>query len=390
MKVVIVGCGQRGFGYAKYLHRAQTRFRMLSAWNLAGVCDPVVENTQRVQAWWKEHTQQDLEAWRNPVDIAGVAAEPQALWLVCTPDETHFELARLALKRRLRHVVLEKPVVTQPEQWAALCRWNTRARPTVFHVPYVLRFVPVFQAARLRVGELGHLRTAELELGLTPEHTASFLRRVWHEPLDCLTRFVSTKLCHDLDLLMWVTGRSRVRVLGASYVPWAVRHLAPFERGCLLCPASRCAFRGSGRYFVKPRYECVLGQDFFETVRVDLTLEGAENAPNTPPLRVTLRVQGHAARSNRELVILGTRGRLRCVMDECLLERQDEEGRMLDTSRHEPRDRTGHQFGDVMFLQAVTESVQGDRNQGIGLEHLSEQLRAARDIQRLLRRSQKE
>ncbi|WP_324273291.1 Gfo/Idh/MocA family oxidoreductase [Blastococcus brunescens] len=76
---------------------------------------------------------------------------------ICTPNDTHATLARLALEAG-KHVVCEKPLATDPAEASALAELASAAN-VVAAVPFVYRFYPTVRHARAMVarGEAGTL-----------------------------------------------------------------------------------------------------------------------------------------------------------------------------------------------------------------------------------------
>lgn len=76
---------------------------------------------------------------------------------VCTPNDTHYDLAMAAI-RAGKAVICEKPLATSPERAAELAQAARRAG-TVTAVPFVYRFYPAVREARYRIasGEAGEL-----------------------------------------------------------------------------------------------------------------------------------------------------------------------------------------------------------------------------------------
>jgi predicted dehydrogenase len=76
---------------------------------------------------------------------------------VCTPNDTHYDLAMAAM-RAGKAVICEKPLATSPERAAELAQAARRAG-SVTAVPFVYRFYPAVREARYRIaaGEAGAL-----------------------------------------------------------------------------------------------------------------------------------------------------------------------------------------------------------------------------------------
>jgi predicted dehydrogenase len=98
---------------------------------------------------------QELRAGRADSAEALATADDVDVLHVCTPNDSHADLAVLAL-RHGKHVVLEKPVAATPEGAAAVAEAAAETGGLVA-IPFVYRYHPMARQARelVRRGELG-------------------------------------------------------------------------------------------------------------------------------------------------------------------------------------------------------------------------------------------
>lgn len=156
----------------------------------------------------------NLPEARTGADFGAALEDPaiDAVFIVL-PDHLH----RLAAEQAFRagkHVFLEKPIATTPDDGKAIvAAWMASGR--VLQLGFVLRWAPFYQAIRnvIRQGQLGPIRLISLSEQLSVAHGASFLRR-WHADVHQSGGLIVHKSCHDLDLVCWLL-ESRPRVVGS-------------------------------------------------------------------------------------------------------------------------------------------------------------------------------
>ena len=146
---------------------------------------------------------------------------------ICTPDDMHYRPAMLALERGY-DVLLEKPVAQTYQQCLDIVR-QARELNRVAGVCHVLRYHPYFKKFREVVADktLGELITVNhIESVGIERMTHSFVRGLWRKESETNPMILS-KACHDLDLLVWLTGRKCLRVSSYGSLKWFRAEHAP-------------------------------------------------------------------------------------------------------------------------------------------------------------------
>lgn len=146
---------------------------------------------------------------------------------ICTPDHLHYEPTLLALERGY-DVLLEKPIA---QTWQECVDIVGRAEELhrIVGVCHVLRYHPYFKKFREVVtdrslGELisvNHIEAVGIE-----RMTHAFVRGLWRKESETNPMILS-KACHDLDLLVWLTGRKCLRVSSYGSLKWFRSENAP-------------------------------------------------------------------------------------------------------------------------------------------------------------------
>lgn len=327
----IVGCGQRGTGYARVLSRLQCGIQPLA---LVGVYDTVRSKATSLQsraAEWGLNTrvfdtsEELCKAMKERKDVVPI---------VCTPDERHiFDLQ--VFGRCARLCILEKPVVQNAAELHTLRRLLTTVS---VHVPYVLRYSRLWKTARSVLDSKPRPRSVELVLRLTPEHTASFVRRTTTG--SSLARFVRTKLCHDVDLLMWLTGSATEPRPVVTCGTGLMKNSDPPEllgASCTSCPVSGCLYRYQGHYGVGDT--CVVGHTFFDHLWISGFFRN-----RTP---YSIHVEFHCSQGGRELRVHQADGTTLCV--DSVRNTVHEGGQLMATGGSQGF----HNGGDLTFVHEV-------------------------------------
>jgi len=141
-----------------------------------------------------------------------LASETPEAVVVATQDRDHTEPALAAL-RAGAHVLLEKPMAhtaTDCVQLAAAAATHDR----VLRICHVLRHTPLFLRLKelLDTDAIGDLVTVAWRENVSFWHMAhSYVRGHWAER-DRSAPMLLAKCCHDLDLILWLTGRSVQRL----------------------------------------------------------------------------------------------------------------------------------------------------------------------------------
>ena len=268
MKFVLIGAGQRGMIYARY---AREKGRAIAA-----VAEPdavkrrIAGEELGVPPEYRFETGSELLAQPKLGDAA----------IIATMDRDHFHEAIPALEKGY-HLLLEKPISPVPEETLAIEETAVRTGRHVT-VCHVLRYSPFFRALKDAVtsGKIGKVITIQHNENIGNFHMAhSFVRGNWRN--DQLTSpIIMQKSCHDLDILLWLTGAHCKKVAAFGSLTYFKESNAPAGSTdrCLDCPvAATC------RFDARKAYLPTLGSWPTEVVCLEQTEEALMEALKTSP-----------------------------------------------------------------------------------------------------------
>jgi len=200
MKVIILGCGGRGRTYANYLKENNVE--------IAAAADPLEDKLLQFGADFGIPRERLYTNWLDALEHTEAVALINA-----TPDRVHYETGMESLRRGY-HVLLEKPISpidTECTELAALAE----EKGLLLMVCHVLRYAPFFEKLKevLESQVLGRLVHAELTENVAYWHYAhSFVRGVFRNET-ISSPFILAKSCHDLDLIVYLTGKKCLSVM---------------------------------------------------------------------------------------------------------------------------------------------------------------------------------
>ena len=228
VSVVIIGAGERGAGYARWVQRHPDRALAV------GVAEPDEVRRARCAAGHGIPARNVAADWR---DLAGRARFADAV-LICTQDRMHAEPAE-AFAAAGYHILLEKPMA--PDE--AGCRRIVAAvekAGVMLAVGHVMRYTPYTRAVKqvVRSGQLGDIMSVEHLEPVGFWHQAhSYVRGNWRRA-DLAASMLLAKSCHDLDWLAYILGRAPLRVASfgsLTHFTAANRPAGAADR-CVACP----------------------------------------------------------------------------------------------------------------------------------------------------------
>ncbi len=241
-KVLLIGAGSRGYGYATLVKQMSDRYRIVA------VADPIEERRLTVG---REH---DLPAARCVADWRELLAEPKLadVAFICTSDREH-EAPALAAIERGYDILLEKPIAPTPEACVRITE-AAKARGVQILVCHVLRFTPFYRRLKQlitegRIGEVQAVTQIERVGMLHQSH--SFVRGSYGNSARASTMLLQ-KSCHDLDILQWLIDKPCLRVQSFGSLRYFTEENAPAgapERCIDGCPvADTCPFNANVLY----------------------------------------------------------------------------------------------------------------------------------------------
>ncbi len=374
VEAVVVGGGIRGrFTYGAYALAHPDRLRVVA------VAEP---NEARRAAMAAEHRlapARALRDWRELLERPALA--PVAI--VATGDSLHVAPALAALARGY-HLLLEKPIALDAADCIRVVESAERAG-RLLQIAHPLRYTAFYRRVHEIVssGALGRPLAFDLKEHVAHWHmTHSYVRGKFRNR-EVAAPLLLAKACHDLDLLLWLSGRSPLRVASFGSLAHFRAERAPAgapERCTDGCPVQADCPHDAAQFYLAPDEALArlwpwadLGLDPSREAR-RLALESGpygrcvyhcdNDVVDHQVLAIELEdgatasftVQGLATHERRTLRVSGSRGELRGVLQEGLLEvtrhgsshteRQRIEGSLL-----------GHFGGDDGLLDHFTDRV---------------------------------
>ena len=268
MKFVLIGAGQRGMIYAKYAHEM--------GHEIVAVAE-------------KDETKREIAGDMFSIPAEYRYAEGQELLdqprlgdaaIIATMDRDHFREAVPAMEKGY-HLLLEKPISPDPEETLTIERTAeiTGRHVTVCHV---LRYSPFFRALRKAVtdGKIGRVITIQHNENIGNFHIAhSFVRGNWRRS-DLASPLVMQKSCHDMDLLVWLTGSRCESIASFGDLTYFKAENAPdgaTERCC------ECPLKESCRFSAYRCYLPIAGNWPATVLTEDQSGEGLRKAIESGP-----------------------------------------------------------------------------------------------------------
>ena len=243
--VVAIGAGNRMNAYAE-LHPREMR--------VVAVVEPNRIRRTQLAIKCRVEGRNCFESWEEFLRQEKMA---DAVF-ICTPDHMHYEPAMLALERGY-DVLLEKPIAQTLEECMAIVS-RAHELQRVVGVCHVLRYHPYFKKFREVVacqslGELisvNHVEAVGIE-----RMTHAFVRGLWRKESETNPMILS-KACHDLDLLVWLTGRKCLAVSSYGSLKWFRAEHAPWGSslrctdGCAV--EQECPYSALELYYRRKRW----------------------------------------------------------------------------------------------------------------------------------------
>ena len=235
LRIGVLGAGHLGKIHLKCI-------KQISKYQLVGFYDADAENAAKVEKELEVKSFEGSDELIDQVDVVDIV----------TPTLSHFDCASRSL-RKFRHVFIEKPIVTTPEEALGLIKLAAEADVKV-QVGHVERFNPAFIAAAPFIDNPMFIETHRL---------AQFNPRGTDVPV------ILDLMIHDLDIVLSVvkSGIRKVSASGVSVVsdtPDIANARIEFDNGCVAnLTASRISMKNmrKSRFFQRDAYIAV---DFLE------------------------------------------------------------------------------------------------------------------------------
>ena len=206
----------------------------------------------------------------DPMELIRTVPEADAL-IVASMDRDHYAHAMAGLDRGW-HLLLEKPISPDPLECLKISRKATEMGLSVT-VCHVLRYSPFFVRLKeiLDSGQLGKIICIDHTENVGNFHIAhSFVRGNWRNS-DLASPIIMQKSCHDLDILLWLTGKSAVQISSFGSLTYFRPENAP-EGSAERC--LDCAVADECRFDARKAYLPVIGSWPADVLTQDQTVEG--------------------------------------------------------------------------------------------------------------------
>ena len=375
MNFVLLGAGQRGMLYARYIHE---------------------KGHAVVAVAEKDQVKLDIARQAFGVPQERCFADARALLdqpcmgdaaIIATMDRDHFSQAIPALEKGY-HLLLEKPISPVPEEVLAI-EEKAKEKNKQVVVCHVLRYSPFFREIKkqLDAGAIGRIMTVQHNENIGNFHMAhSFVRGNWRRS-DTASPIIMQKSCHDMDLLVWLVGSACRQVASFGSLSYFKPENAPAGA------AARCAdcpHRDTCRFSAYKAYLPVMGGWPASVLTENQTEEGLREAIRTGPygrcvyqcdntvcdhqvtvlefengVTATFNLSGFSNRIARTLKIMGEDGELRAneYTNEIEITRFASNG--VDRSEsvviHPNMTSTGHGGGDGGIVEDFLALLEGRR-----------------------------
>ena len=233
MKYILIGAGSRGMTYAQWAvnHNIQ----------IAAIAEL---RPDRLKDAAKKLNVPEEMCFLDGAELLKLGKIADAA-IICTMDRDHYGHVMQALDCGY-DILLEKPISPDPRECIEI-EEKANALGRSITVCHVLRYTNFFGTLKdiIDSGELGKVVAIKHSENIGNYHMAhSFVRGNWRN--DTLSSpIIMQKSCHDLDILLWLTGSHCTKVAAFGSLSYFKESNAPAGSAarCLECPvAENCRF----------------------------------------------------------------------------------------------------------------------------------------------------
>lgn len=247
----LIGYGQRGKFYLDCLSGYENA-------ELRGVCDI---NREKLELAKKNYGLKDEDCYDNEEDFFR-RGKISDLLIIASMDGDHYRQAVRALKLGY-HLLLEKPIAKTERECVEIAKLAKELDRKVY-VCHVLRYAPLYTKIKemLDGGEFGEVVSISATEHVGWWHQAhSYVRGNWRR--NDIMPMIVAKCCHDLDLLVWLTGKDCKSVSSFGSLKYYKREYAPDGSAdyCYKCKyKDECVYNGIKFYQKYPAFAFASGQ----------------------------------------------------------------------------------------------------------------------------------
>ena len=268
MKYILIGAGSRGMIYAQWAvnHNIQ----------IAAIAEL---RPDRLKDAAKKLNVPEEMCFLDGAELLKLGKIADAA-IICTMDRDHYGHVMQALDCGY-DILLEKPISPDPRECIEI-EEKANALGRSITVCHVLRYTNFFGTLKeiIDSGELGKVVAIKHSENIGNYHMAhSFVRGNWRN--DTLSSpIIMQKSCHDLDILLWLTGSHCTKVAAFGSLSYFKERNAPTGSAarCLECPVAE-----SCRFDARKVYIPTLGGWPADIVCLEQTEEALLEALKTSP-----------------------------------------------------------------------------------------------------------
>ena len=393
IKLVIAGLGGRGHDiYGNYAAEHPDEVEIV------GIADPRPDRLELAQ-----------KEWGVPADCCFASAEELFAQpclgdaaVIATQDQQHVAHSEAALQAGY-HLLLEKPVAVDIEGCLRVLKLARQYQKHVV-VCHVLRYTPFYNTIKQmiesgRIGEVVTIQAME-QVGYW-HHAHSYVRGNWRRA-DQSSPMILAKCCHDIDILIWLTGKRAqyVSSYGNNYLFRAEKAPKGAALRCFDCPIrSDCPY-DAVRYYLESEHTSVKAGRVHWPINVlnpNPTPENIEEALRTGPygrcvyhcdndvvdhqvvniqlqdgVTINFTMSAFTERCYRTIKVMGTRGCIEGTMDDARLVVHDFLGNQEEIDLQvADGSMAGHGGGDGVMMQQFIQLLSGSQRSDMlsSIEH---------------------
>lgn len=230
IRIAVFGAGGRGRdAYGVYLINNEKA-------KVTAVAEP---HSGKANRFAEEHRISPENIYRNYEDFFSRKREIDAV-IICTQDKDHYDPCKKALEAGY-HVLLEKPISNNLEECFKLEQLASHYPEQIFMICHVLRYTGFFSEIKKIIdsGEIGKVYSVAHNENTGYFHFAhSFVRGNWRQE-KASSPFILSKSCHDIDIILWLIGKSCLSVSAFGSLGHFRKEKAPENAGkyCVDCKA---------------------------------------------------------------------------------------------------------------------------------------------------------
>lgn len=384
MKIAVLGCGARGMMFSNIAKSEKIE--------IAAACDIDKIRTDL----FKELFQISEENLFNKADDFFGKGKLADVLIISTVDDTHHKYAIKALQTGY-DILLEKPIALNAcdvmDIYSKAKELNRKVG-----VCHVLRYTPFYMKVKelLDSGVIGEILNINQTENVGYWHFAhSFVRGNWHNSVETCPSILA-KCCHDLDLILWLTGKSCKELSSFGNLIYFTEQNMPdgAAKRCKICKYKKdCLYSAyilyknrpfmvkqpsvrdysvenafevideEKDYYDKCVYQC--DNDVCDHQMVNMLLEGGVLA--------NLTMQAFSDKCYRRTQICGTKGEMNCLIEdgEIKLELFGEKEQIIHVTVDDKLSQ--HCGGDRLLLLDFLKYVAGNEK-SVGLTTLGKSI----------------